>query len=119
MKLTEAQWALLEVLWSGEKFSLGEITRRLQSVNGWSKNTVHTYLTRMEEKGLVRIDRSSQLPYSAAVSREECARQERSELLTKVYGGAAGDMIAAFLKETPLSAKEAQRLRKLLDDMEV
>lgn len=119
MKLTEAQWTLLEVLWSGERFSLGEVTNRLHSVNGWSRNTVHTYLTRMEEKGLVRIDRGSAKPYSAAVSREECARQERSELLTRVYGGAAGDLIAAFLKESPLSRKEAERLRAMLEDMEV
>lgn len=119
MKLTDAQWAVLEVLWTGEWFSLGEISRRLQEVNGWSKNTVHTYLTRMEEKGLVAIDRSRTSPYRAAVTREECAKQERSQLLTKVYGGAAGDLIAAFLKESSLSAKEAQRLRRLLDEMEV
>lgn len=119
MKLTEAQWAVMEVLWAGERFSLGEITRQLYPVNGWSKNTVHTYLTRMEEKGLVTIDRSHAQPYSAGVTREECARQERSELLTRVYGGAAGDLIAAFLKESNISPKEAARLRQLLDEMEV
>ena len=70
MKLTEAEWSVLEVLWSGERFSLGEITKQLASVNGWSKNTVHTYLTRMENKGLVNIDRSNNEPYSASVSRE-------------------------------------------------
>lgn len=119
MKLTDAQWAVLEVLWTGKRFSLGQITQRLQDVNGWSRNTVHTYLTRMEEKGLVRIDRACSEPYSAGVSREECARQERGELLERVYGGAAGDLIAAFLKDSKLSAGEAQRLRKLLDEMEV
>lgn len=119
MKLTDAQWMVLEVLWSGEWFSLGEVTRQLQAVNGWSRNTVHTYLTRMEEKGLVSIDHGRPEPYRAAVSREECARQERRNLLTKVYGGAAGDLIAAFLKESRLSEAETARLRGLLDDMEV
>lgn len=42
MKLTEAEWSVLEILWSGDRFSLGEITAALQPVNGWSKNTVHT-----------------------------------------------------------------------------
>lgn len=119
MKLTEAQWAVLEVLWTGERFSLGEITGALKAVNGWNKNTVYTYLTRMEEKGMVAIDRSREKPYAAAVTREECARQERAELLTKVYGGAAGDLIAAFLKESSIPAKEVERLKKLLDEMEV
>ena len=91
MKLSEAEWNVLEILWSDESFALGEITKALASVNGWSKNTVHTYLTRMEGKGLVEIDRTKAKPYKAAVSREACAQHEREELLTKVYGGAAGD----------------------------
>jgi BlaI family penicillinase repressor len=36
-----------------------------------------------------------------------------------VYGGATGDLIAAFLKESPISKDEVERLRSMLDDMEV
>lgn len=119
MKLSESEWAVLEVLWSGEHFTLGEITTALRKVKGWSRNTVYTYLTRMEAKRLVKIDRSHTQPYAAAVTREECAKGERDELLTKVYGGAAGDLISAFLKESSISAGEREKLRKLLDEMEV
>lgn len=119
MKLTEAEWSVLKVLWSGERFTLGEVTSALQRVNGWNKNTVHTYLTRMSGKGLVKIDRTHSKPYAAAVSREECASVERRELLGKVYGGAAGELIAAFLKESAISRQEMEKLRKMLDEMEV
>lgn len=119
MKLTDPEWAVMEVLWSGERFSLGEITKRLQEVNGWNRKTVYTYLTRMEGKGLVEIAHGTPEPYAAALSREECAREERREFLHKVYGGATGDLIAAFLKENRISREEAERLRRLLDEMEV
>jgi len=119
MKLTESEWAVLEILWTGEEFTLGEITSALKDINGWSKNTVYTYLTRMETKGLVSIDRSHAKPYRAAVTREVCAQKERDQLLKKVYGGAAGDLIAAFLKESSISQQEVERLRKMLDEMEV
>lgn len=119
MKLTQAEWSVMEVLWTGEHFSLGEITQALDSVQGWNRKTVFTYLSRMEGKGLVLIDRTLTKPYSAAVTREDCAREERDELLTKVYGGAAGDLIAAFLKESKISPQEADRLRHMLDEMEV
>ena len=119
MKLTEAEWDVLNILWTNESFTLKEITTALQDVNGWNKNTVYTYLTRMENKGLVAIDRSQSKPYSAAVSKEFCAKKERSELLDKVYGGAAGDLIAAFLKETSISLEERAKLKKMLDEMEV
>lgn len=119
MKLTDAEWDVMNILWMGKDFTLGEITAALKSVNGWNKNTVYTYLTRMEHKGLVTIDRSKPKPYSAAVSREFCAKKERTELLDKVYGGAAGELIAAFLKESTISQSEKERLRNMLDDMEV
>lgn len=119
MKLSEAEWSVLKILWSGSHFSLKEITTALQEVNGWNKNTVHTYLTRMEKKGLVSIDHSLDKPYSAAVTKEYCAKKERTELLDKVYGGATGDLIAAFLKESSISSEEKYRLKKMLDDMEV
>ncbi len=119
MRLTDAEWSVMEMLWGQENMSLKELTQALQPINGWNKNTVYTYLTRMEGKGLVSIDRTQARPYSAAVSREACARQERDDLLTKVYGGATGDLIAAFLKESKISQKEIARLRSMLDDMEV
>lgn len=119
MKMTESEWSVLEVLWSGERFALGEIIKRLEPITGWRRNTVFTYLTRMEKKGLVSIDRSLEKPYAAAVRREDCAMVERNDLLSRVYGGATGDLVAAFLKESSISTEERNRLRQMLDDMEV
>lgn len=53
------------------------------------------------------------------MNRETCAKEERQELLGKVYGGATGDLIAAFLKENKISKQELNRLKQILDDMEV
>ena len=119
MKISDAEWTVMDILWTGKSFALKEITSALAEVNGWSRNTVHTYLKRMEANGMVSIDRNSKKPYAAAVSREECAREEREELLSKVYQGSAGDLVVAFLKESMISAKERDRLRQMLDEMEV
>lgn len=119
MKLSDSEWAVMEALWDSPRRNLSSLTLALAPKKGWSKNTVHTYLTRMEKKGLVSIDHGDAQPYTAAISREDCARSERNELLGRVYGGAAGELIAAFLKESSISAEEVERLRRLLDEMEV
>ena len=76
--LSDTEWAVLEVLWGKNFFILGEVVDALKPATGWSRNTVHTYLTRMESKGLVTIDRSKDPhQYKAGVSHEECARKER------------------------------------------
>ncbi len=120
-RLSEAELNVLGVLWERtEGFGLGEIVEALKPVTGWSRNTVLTYLTRMERKKLVKIDRGGEPHrYLAEVSREACAAPERRNLLEKVYGGAAGDLIAAFLKESRISEEEREQLKQLLDEMEV
>lgn len=119
-QLTEPEWAVMQALWQADSMTLGQVAQALATVKHWSKNTIHTYLTRMEGKGLVCILRDQDPHrYKAAVNRDVCAKGARNTLLQRVYDGAAGDMIAAFLKESTISADERERLRKLLDDMEV
>lgn len=120
MKLSEREWIVLNALWETNGAELGTIVNILLPDTGWSRNTVHTYLTRMEAKGLVRIDKEA-FPhiYRAALDRASCQQQERQSFLNRVYSGSTGDLIAAFLKEESISPEERERLRKILDDMEV
>lgn len=119
-KVSDAEWAVLQTLWQVGPSPLGSVTEALRLLRGWSRNTVLTYLTRMEGKGLVTIDRLCEPhSYAAAVSREESARQARSSLLQRVYHGSALELISAFLGEAEITAEERDRLRKLLDEMEV
>ncbi|MCI8437023.1 MAG: BlaI/MecI/CopY family transcriptional regulator [Lawsonibacter sp.] len=119
-KLSDREWTVLGVLWDLDGAALGEVTQALKSSTGWSRNTVLTYLTRMEAKGLVFIEKEGYPRlYRAALSREDCQAQARDSFLRNVYRGAAGDLVTAFLKERPISSKERDQLRRLLDEMEV
>lgn len=120
MKLSDKEWLVLGVLWDKEGGTLGTITQALQERTHWSRNTVLTYLTRMEAKGLVTIEGSGYpRVYRAAMDREACRAKARGSFLEQVYRGAAGDLVAAFLKENPISETERDKLRRLLDEMEV
>lgn len=119
-KLSEREWTVLSALWESGGAALGNLVDRLYPETGWSRNTVLTYLTRMEAKGLVTIDKE-RYPhiYRAAQDRAACQAQERHSFLQRVYQGSAGDLVAAFLKEEPISPEERDKLRRLLDEMEV
>ena len=120
VKLSDKEWLVLGVLWDSGGAALGEVTQALREETGWNRNTVLTYLTRMEAKGLVAIDRSGYpCTYRAALSREDCQAQARDSFLRQVYRGSTGDLVAAFLREKPISAGERDALRRLLDEMEV
>ena len=121
MRLTDNEWHVLNVLWAAkEGAALGQAVEALRPATGWSRNTVLTYLTRMEAKGLVDIEKEGYpRRYRAALSREDCQAQARDSFLRQVYRGSTGDLVAAFLKEKPISQEERGELRRLLDEMEV
>ena len=119
-KLSDKEWMVLGALWESGGDTLNGLTQALHSETGWSRNTVLTYLTRMEAKGLVAIDRGeSPRRYRAALGREDCRAQARDSFLRQVYQGSTGDLVAAFLREKPISGEEREALRRLLDEMEV
>lgn len=116
----DSEWRVLSVLWESGEAALGQVVEALRRDTGWSRNTVLTYLTRMEKKGLVSIDKEPYPHlYRAAVDQRDCQAAERRDFLKRVYRGSAGDLVAAFLKEETLSAQERERLKRLLDEMEV
>ncbi|MFI3142006.1 MAG: BlaI/MecI/CopY family transcriptional regulator [Clostridia bacterium] len=118
-KLSENEWLIMNALWKAENFSLGEVFEEVNKSITWSKNTVHTYLTRMQAKGLVKIEKRSKKPYSANVSKQECADVECDALLHNVYAGQTSELLTAFLKKSSITKQERDELLKLLDDMQV
>ncbi|MBO5333126.1 MAG: BlaI/MecI/CopY family transcriptional regulator [Clostridia bacterium] len=120
MNLSEREWTVLNVLWETDGAELGEIVNKLYPYTKWNRNTVLTYLTRMETKGLVAINKDvSPHVYCATIDRESCQQKERQSFLNRVYSGSASDLIAAFLKEERISQEDIENLRQILDNMEV
>ena len=122
MKLSDKEWRVLDALWAAgdDGLSLGAAVDALRPSTGWSRSTVLTYLTRMEAKGLVTIDKgASPHRYRPAVRREDWAAAERQGLLDRVYQGSAGKLVAAFVRDGALTAQEREELRRMLDEMEV
>ncbi len=120
MNLTEREWTVLDVLWKHGGTDLGTMVKELEPHTGWNRNTVLTYLTRMEKKGLVCIHKEVRPHvYEACMDKDACQKEERQSFLHRVYHGAAADMITAFLKEEKLTKEEKEQLQKMLDEMEV
>ena len=53
--------------------------------------------------------------YAPAVTRDACVRTEGRSFLDRVFGGAAGPLIAHFVEDANLSKDEITELRRMLD----
>jgi BlaI family penicillinase repressor len=81
--------------------------------------TVLTFLTRLEQKGVVASDkRDTAYVYRAKISRESVSASRIKMLVDQLYDGAAGPMILQLIENEKLSGNEIAQLRKLIDDLD-
>ncbi|MGN0135175.1 BlaI/MecI/CopY family transcriptional regulator [Anaerotignum sp.] len=115
-KISDSEWKIMEILWEKGAAAQNDIMDALDVK--WNKNTVYTFLRRLEHKGMVQSGGSPKR-YQAAVKREDCVEQEQESFLNKIYHGSAGKMVAAFVEEGKLTEKEVEELKRLLKGMDV
>lgn len=121
-RISESEWQIMDVVWQYEELSeeAGITQSCLMELLGdkWNKNTVHTFLKRLCDKGYLQvIKEQSPHRYVALVSREACEKEERQSFLDRVYQGSAGRMVAAFVRDGGLSEEDVTQLRRLLDEL--
>lgn len=114
--ISDSEWKIMEILWEKGIATQNQIQTALEV--DWNKNTVYTFLHRLEQKGIVKSGGSPK-QYQAAVGREECVEQEQKNFLDKLYHGSAGRMVTAFLEKGKLTEKEVEDLKQLLEGMDV
>lgn len=115
--VTDAELAVLKVLWQRGPLTARAITGALYPQGAESEfASVHSYLQRLERKGLVRRDRSSFVhSFSAAVSQAEVVGQELQTLAVRLGERSIAPLILQLVEQKRLSAREAAEIRKLLD----
>ncbi len=117
VRLTDAEWKVMETLWRGEPKTIMQITKELQEETGWTKYTVMSFLKRMEDKGAVHFAEGERAKlYYSDLKREDASLQEAEEFLGKVFEGRLGLMVNAMVKKQALSEEEIEELYDILAD---
>lgn len=118
-KPTEAELAILKVLWERGPSTVREVTGSLQDERGTGYTTALKLMQIMTEKGLVKRDESERSHvYSAIASAEKTQRQLVSDLLDRAFGGSAQQLVMQALSAKRASKAELAEIRALLEEFE-
>ena len=119
LDLTQAEWLLMEQLWTQSPQTGRELTCTRQTQTGWSRSTTLTLLRRLTEKGAVRCDAQGKTNvFLPAVARADAAAQQTRDLLGRVYHGSLSLLVSAMAQQQALTQAEIDELYALLHDME-
>jgi predicted transcriptional regulator len=86
--VTEAEHALLEVLWRRGPLTPPRLMHEVQEGRAWSASTIKTLLARLIRKGAIRTEREAgRLQYRALLDREAYVAAEVQALADRMFGG--------------------------------
>ncbi len=116
-RLPDAELEVMKALWSAGADTPRAVLEQLLSSYGWATNTINTYLTRLEKKGFVTVERDRRgNRYTPYVSAEDYQTFDSQAVLSQLYGSPRN--FVAALARGGIQKKDLAQLRSLLDELE-
>ena len=118
-KPTASELEILRVLWGRGPSTVREVHEALSRKRPIGYTTVLKLLQIMTTKGTVRRNEGQRAHvYEARLPAEKTKRQLAADVLHRVFGGSASELMLHTLQGRKTSRKEIEELRRLLDDYE-
>lgn len=119
MRITEAEWAVMDVVWEHAPVAASAVAERLEQSRGWTLATIRTLLRRLVNKGaLAQTEDGKRFLYSARISREECVRRESDSFADRVLGRAPAATVLHLVRQADLTRDDLKELRRILREKE-
>ena len=116
IKLSEAEWKLMNVLWDTPYITIRNLTELFAKDTEWEKHTIITMLRRLEKKGAVSYRQTGRAKeFYAIINREKTTEEEAESFLERVYQGSLSLMLNQLVSRNKLSEEERKELRRMLE----
>ena len=116
-RLPDTELEVMKALWAAGEDTPRTVLEAALEPFGWVSNTVNTYLTRLERKGFVSVERDRRgNRYTALVTQEDYQAFDSKAVLSQLYGSPR-NFVAALVRGG-LEKGEIEQLRSLLDELE-
>lgn len=116
---TDAELAILRVLWRRGPSTVREVHNALSAAKKTGYTTVLKFLQIMAEKGLVSRDETPYAHvYQARLPREQTQRSMVADLLDRAFEGSMSGLVLQALAAKKATPEELSEIRKILKNYE-
>ena len=114
-QVSDSELELMKIIWAnGGKALYAQISDGLtNSGYTWQKNTIITLLSRLVDKGLLKVNKIGRRnEYSAVVSEQDYQASQTQNFLKKLYEGDAKGLVSTLIQRELLSEQDYEDLRR-------
>lgn len=117
-RISEAEHAVMEVLWHQAPKSATDVADALADEREWSLQTVKTLLSRLANKGAISHERNGRsFLYQPVLAREDYITGESRRLVDRLFGGRAAPLIAHLAERDQFSDDDVAAIERLLKEL--
>ncbi len=117
--LSEAQMEIMSIIWDRKECTVADVLKSLQTTRSVTRNTVHTMMTRLTEKGWLTVNNDcGRFVYAAAVDRDVVQQECVERMVQTVFNGSTEGLVLSLLQNRTLSKDEAARIRRMIREAE-
>jgi predicted transcriptional regulator len=118
--LAPAELEVLGAVWEAGTATVRDVMNRLHARGrNLAYTTVLTFLSRLEQKGVVRSDKSGlAYVYRAKVSRNKIVRNRIRTLMQQLFDGAAGPLVLELIRSEQFTTDEIEQMHALIDSLD-
>jgi len=119
MSISEAESAVMDVLWREHPLSADEVVVALAKSTDWQEPTIKTLLNRLLKKCAIAAERDGRrYLYRPLLKRQDYVHAESKGLLDRLFDGRVAPLVAHFSERSKLSKIDIAELKRLIEELD-
>src|SRR5262245_45401342 len=116
IRLGRMQLRMMQVIWKAGRCTARAITDAMNAQEPTAHSTVQTLLRTLEDKGALahKVEGRTFIFYPR-VKEDEVQQDVTEDLVERVFGGSAGNLVSYLVKSGKVSRQELDEIRKMID----
>ena len=117
-KLSDAELNIMMKFWEkGSSMTLEEVQEAVVLYN-WTDNTVRNFLTRIVNKGFLKVDKLGRKNLYVPIVSDEYIDKKSKSLLERLYDDSLQHFVAGLYESDSLTKEDIIELRDYLDEIQ-
>ncbi|AGF54932.1 putative transcriptional regulator [Clostridium saccharoperbutylacetonicum] len=110
---------IMKIIWNkNRQVTTADILEELPKENSWKITTVMTLISRLTDKGILKVAKLGKLNnYSAKITEEEYKAIQADNFLEDMHNGSVKNFIATLFNNKKISKEDISDLKKWLKDV--
>ena len=113
LQIFDAEYRFLCIVWEKEPINSTELVKLCQKDFGWKKSTTYSVIKRLSERGVLKNENAV---VTALVKRLQVQKYESEQILEKAFDNSLPSFVAAFLQDKKLTPREAEQIKKMIEE---